>query len=76
MPGGSVEHVNPEPGQVWLERALARVAAHGLDQSDARESQWTYSQSTRHDRRHFSATACFALTPDGLEGAMRALRRA
>ncbi len=21
-PGGSVEHLNPEPGRVWLERAI------------------------------------------------------
>ena len=27
-PGGSVEHLNPEPGKVWLERAIHDMAAH------------------------------------------------
>ena len=35
-PGGSVEHMNPESGETWLKRAADRLAAHRLDQPDAR----------------------------------------
>ena len=52
MPGGSVEHVNPEAGQVWLERAIRDLAALGLDQSDAAAAMDLFAID-RHDREDF-----------------------
>jgi uncharacterized protein len=72
-PGGSVEHVNPEAGQVWLERAL-RAWPRAVWINPAPAPQWTYSQSTAMMARIFGGRM-FALTPDGLEAAMRALTR-
>ena len=73
MPGGSVEHVNPEPGQVWLERALrAWPLSVWINPTPAQE--WRYSQSTGLIGNIFDGRM-FGLTPDGLEGAVRALAR-
>ena len=73
MPGGSVEHVNPEPGQVWLERA-ARAWPRAVWINPTPRSQWRYSQSAGMIAGIFQ-DRMFALTPDELEGAMRALVR-
>jgi uncharacterized protein len=73
MAGGSVEHVNPEPGQVWLERVI-RAYPHAAWINPTPESQWGYSQSTAMIRRIF-ANRMYPLTLDGLEGAMRELTR-
>src|SRR5260370_6418828 len=45
MPGGSVEHVNPEAGDVWLARAL-RAWPRAVWINPTPPAQWTYSQST------------------------------
>jgi uncharacterized protein len=73
MPGGSVEHVNPEAGQVWLER-VTRAYPHAVWINPTPEPQWGYSQSTTMIRRIFDGRM-YPLTLDGLEGAMRALAR-
>ncbi|MGO8800748.1 MAG: vWA domain-containing protein [Roseiarcus sp.] len=73
MPGGSVEHVNPEAGQAWLQRAL-RAWPRAVWINPTPQPQWTYSQSTGIIARIFQ-DRMFALTPDGLEAAMRALTR-
>jgi uncharacterized protein len=73
MPGGSVEHVNPEAGQVWLDRAI-RAWPRSVWINPTPPPQWAYSQSTGMIAKIF-ADRMFALTPDGLEGAMRALTR-
>ena len=53
-PGGSVEHFNPEPGKVWLERAIRRLAARRVDQSDAAEALEPFAVDD-DDRRNLSA---------------------
>ena len=73
MPGGSIEHVNPEPGQVWLERA-AGAWPRAVWINPTPRPQWTYSQSAGMIARIFQGRM-FALTPDELEEAMRALVR-
>jgi len=73
MPGGSVEHVNPEAGEVWLARAI-RAWPRAVWINPTPQPQWIYSQSTSMIGRIFE-NRMFALTPDGLEGAMRALTR-
>jgi uncharacterized protein with von Willebrand factor type A (vWA) domain len=45
-PGGSVEHLNSEPGKVWLERAI-QTWPRTVWINPTPESHWAYSQSTR-----------------------------
>jgi uncharacterized protein len=73
MPGGSIEHVNAEPGQVWLER-VARAYPHAAWINPTPAPQWGYSQSTAIIQR-ILANRMYPLTLDGLEGAMRELTR-
>jgi hypothetical protein len=73
MPGGSVEHVNPEPGQVWLERAL-RAWPRAVWINPTPQPQWVYSQSTAMIARIFQ-DRMRPMTLDGLEEAMRMLMR-
>jgi hypothetical protein len=70
-PGGSVEHMNEEPGKVWLERLLAHFpSAVWLNPVD--ESYWDYTESLRMTHELMSGRM-FPLTPAGLESAMRSL---
>ncbi|MBI1207188.1 MAG: VWA domain-containing protein [Azospirillum sp.] len=72
-PGGSVEHWNPEPGQVWLQRLLlAYPRAVWLNPAEA--SWWSRVESTRILQRLMEGRM-FPLTLEGLEGAMRVLSR-
>jgi uncharacterized protein with von Willebrand factor type A (vWA) domain len=73
MPGGSVEHWNEEPGQVWLERITGHFPKAVWLNPVAR-SQWPYTQSTGLIGRIFGGRM-FPLTIEGLDGAMRALVR-
>ena len=69
-PGGSVEHLNPEAGEVWLKRAVDDLAAQRLDQPDPAGALGLFAVDASFplfDGR------MFALTPDGIEAAMRAL---
>ncbi len=70
-PGGSVEHLNPEPGRVWLERAIA-TWPRTVWINPTPEPHWAYSQSTQIIADIFQRRM-FALTPDGVESAMKAL---
>jgi uncharacterized protein with von Willebrand factor type A (vWA) domain len=72
-PGGSVEHLNPEPGQVWLKRAVA-AWPRSVWLNPTRREGWNYSQSTQMIARLFS-DRMFTLTPDGVEAAMKELSR-
>jgi uncharacterized protein with von Willebrand factor type A (vWA) domain len=70
-PGGSVEHLNPEPGRVWLERAVI-TWPRTVWINPAPLPQWPYSQSTQMIADIFQGRM-FPLTPDGVESAMRAI---
>ncbi len=70
-PGGSVEHLNPEPGRVWLERAVL-TWPRTVWINPTPPSHWGHSQSTMLIAAIFQHRM-FALTPDGVEAAMRAL---
>ena len=70
-PGGSVEHMNPEAGEVGLRRVVA-AWPRSVWINPTPPAQWNYSQSTRMISALFG-DRMFALTPDGLEGAMKAL---
>ena len=71
VPGGSVEHNNPEAGEVWLRRVVAAWPRSVWINPTPRE-QWAYSQSTRIIAGLFEQRM-YSLTPDGIETAMRAL---
>ena len=70
-PGGSVEHLNPESGKVWLERAIL-TWPRTVWINPTPESHWSHSQSTRLIADIFQGRM-FPLTPAGVESAMRAL---
>jgi uncharacterized protein len=73
MPGGSVEHVNPEPGQTWIER-VTRTYPACVWLNPVAESQWEFTQSVRMVRQLF-ANRMYPLTLPGLDQAMRELAR-
>ena len=73
MPGGSVEHMNPEPGQTWMER-VTRTYPACVWLNPVAESQWEYTQSIRA-MRQLMGGRMFPLTLDGLDKAMRELVR-
>src|SRR5215211_2548035 len=52
MPGGSVEHWNEEPGQVWLERLIGQFP-HAVWLNPVPRSRWDYTQSIGLVRRIF-----------------------
>jgi uncharacterized protein with von Willebrand factor type A (vWA) domain len=69
--GGSVEHLNPEPGAIWLKRVV-EAWPRSVWINPTPPSQWDYSQSTTMIAQIFQHRM-FPLTPDGVEAAMRAL---
>jgi len=73
MPGGSVEHMNPEPGQTWMER-VTRTYPSCVWLNPVPESQWEYTQSIRA-MRQLMGGRMYPLTLDGLDKAMRELVR-
>ena len=73
MPGGSVEHVNPEPGQAWMER-VTRTYPACIWLNPVPESQWEHTQSVRMIRQ-LMADRMYPLTIEGLDKAMRELAR-
>ena len=73
MPGGSVEHMNEEPGQVWMER-ITRTYPACVWLNPVPENEWDYTQSIRMMRQLMS-DRMYPLTLDGLDRAMRELVR-
>lgn len=72
-PGGSVEHWNEEPGQVWLTRMLSHF--HKVAWlNPTPEAHWSYTHSTGLIRQLF-AGRMFPMTLSGLESATRQLTR-
>jgi len=71
--GGSVEHMNDEPGALWLKRlATTYPAAAWLNPVD--EERWAYSKSTQLISELMTGRM-YPLTLGGLEDAMRELSR-
>ena len=73
MPGGSVEHMNEEPGQVWLER-VTRTYPACVWLNPVAENQWDYTQSIRIVQQLLGGRM-YPLTLEGLDRAMRELVR-
>jgi uncharacterized protein len=72
-PGGSVEHYNAEPGEVWLKRML-QVYDKAVWLNPLSEKYWRYTPSVEMVSRLVDHRM-FPLTLDGLDRAMRLLRR-
>jgi len=73
MPGGSVEHMNPEPGETWMAR-VTRTYPACVWLNPTPESQWDYTQSIRA-MRQLMGGRMYPLTLEGLDRAMRELVR-
>lgn len=71
MRGGSVEHMNEEPGALWLERATATFKSH-VWLNPVPEAHWPGTQSIDMVRRLMEG-AMFPLTLEGLNAAMARL---
>lgn len=72
-PGGSVEHMNDEPGAVWLERVTRTYPAAVWINPENRD-YWDYNQSNRMIRQ-LMGDRMYPLTLEGLDAAMRELSR-
>jgi uncharacterized protein len=72
-PGGSVEHMNDEPGALWVQRMTNTYPA-AVWLNPVPEAQWGYSQSIRM-LRELMTDRMYPLTLDGLDAAMRELTR-
>ncbi len=72
-PGGSVEHWNEEPGQVWMQRML-NVYQRAVWLNPIPEKHWAYSQSIDL-MSQLMERRMYPLTLDGLDRAMRELIR-
>jgi hypothetical protein len=72
-PGGSVEHFNPEPGEVWMRR-LTEVYPRAVWLNPVPEKYWKYTPSIDMLSQLMEGRM-FPLTLDGLDRAMRELSR-
>ncbi len=73
VPGGSVEHINPEPGAVWLER-ITQTYPHAVWLNPEARKYWDSSESTAIIRKLFSSRM-YPLTLAGIDAAIRELTR-
>ncbi|MDX2263958.1 MAG: VWA domain-containing protein [Hyphomicrobiales bacterium] len=73
LPGGSVEHWNDEPGEVWLSR-LVETYKSAVWLNPAPEAHWAYTASVGMIASIMQGRM-FPLTQDGLEAAVRELAR-
>jgi uncharacterized protein with von Willebrand factor type A (vWA) domain len=74
QPGGSVEHWNEESGRVWLERIVAHFPRLVWLNPEP-EERWKWTPSVEITRR-LTGGRMFPLTLQGIDAAMRELRRA
>ncbi len=71
--GGSVEHMNEEPGHVWLSR-VAGIHQHCIWLNPIPENQWIWTPSVRLITQIMRGRM-YPLTLEGLDRAMRELMR-
>lgn len=72
-PGGSVEHMNPEAGEVWMQRLLAQFR-HAVWLNPVAEQYWDYTPSLQM-MRQLLQQRMFPLTLEGVDRAMRSLKQ-
>ncbi|MGE8942885.1 vWA domain-containing protein [Leptospira interrogans] len=73
IPGGSVEHMNEEPGAQWLRR-VTDVYSHAVWLNPIPEQNWSWTPSIKLVRDLFEGRM-YPLTLEGLDEAMRELMR-
>jgi uncharacterized protein len=73
QPGGAVEHMNEEAGEVWLRR-ITDIYQHAVWLNPVPDTHWGWTHSIRMIR-DLMGQRMFPLTPNGLDRAMRALMR-
>ena len=73
-PGGSVEHFNPEAGDVWLNRLLD-LYSRAIWLNPQPQNRWSYIPSIQMVRE-LMGDRMYPLTLEGLEQGIRALQRA
>ncbi|MEM1021255.1 MAG: VWA domain-containing protein, partial [Pseudomonadota bacterium] len=71
--GGSVEHWNEEPGNVWLSR-VRDIYDRAVWINPVAEEHWQYGQSIQMIKEIFE-DKMYPLTLDGLDDAMKELAR-
>ena len=71
--GGSVEHMNEEPGALWLRRVLD-IYTHAVWLNPVPEQNWSWTPSIKIVRDIFE-NRMYPLTLEGLDEAMRELMR-
>ena len=71
--GGAVEHMNEEPGAVWLER-VAQTYPHTVWLNPVAQEHWRYTPSIGFVHRLMEGRM-YPMTLGGLDEAMRALMR-
>jgi uncharacterized protein with von Willebrand factor type A (vWA) domain len=71
--GGSIEHWNKEPGELWLRRFLAKFP-DAVWLNPVPSQRWMQTPSVRMTYQLMEGRM-FPLTIDGLDGAMRLLRQ-
>jgi uncharacterized protein with von Willebrand factor type A (vWA) domain len=73
VPGGSVEHMNEEPGTAWMRR-VTQVYPHAIWLNPIPEDNWDWTPSIGMIRDLMEGRM-YPLTLDGLDRAMRELMR-
>jgi hypothetical protein len=73
VPGGSVEHMNEEPGAVWLKR-VAGIYPHTVWLNPVPQDHWHWTPSIKLVRELFEGRM-YPLTLAGLDDAMKELMR-
>jgi uncharacterized protein len=73
QPGGSVEHMNEEPGATWMQR-ITRTYPHAVWLNPVPENQWDYTHSIRMMKQLMTGRM-YPLTLTGLDEAMKELVR-
>jgi uncharacterized protein len=71
--GGSVEHMNPEPGSLWMKR-ITDIYEHAVWLNPTPQDQWGWTPSVQILRQAMDGRM-FPLTLGGLDSAMRELMR-
>jgi hypothetical protein len=71
--GGSVEHMNEEPGSLWMKR-VTDIYEHAVWLNPVPEEQWAWTPSIQL-MKQIMDNRMFPLTLEGLDGAMKELMR-
>lgn len=73
VPGGSVEHMNEEPGSTWIKR-VTDIYEHAVWLNPVPEQHWSWTPSIKL-MSDLMEGRMFPLTLDGLDKAMKELMR-